>query len=228
MRLAIGGPTRDTVPASVMVRIAELYAKTRERGPWAEVGLRFLESTYIHCGRELTLEAVKKQGFDHLLWIDTDMSVPAELAILLAAHNRPVVGVNYRVRQPSGLFTAQRADKTRVATTEASTGLEAVAALGFGAVLMRTDVVDTLGRPWFRHGINDGGGDIGEDITFFAGLRAAGYEIWLDHDLSKTIGHVGQYTYRTVGVDAPVPVGSPDCGAPAAGGSGLLGDPSSV
>ena len=202
MRLAIGGPTRDTVPASFAVDAAHLFAYTRERGPWGiDVSMDFVASTYIHVGREWFLEASRKQGATHILWLDTDMSVPRELAVLLAMHEQPIVGVNYRVRQASGLFTAQREDKTRVETTAASTGLEAVAALGFGAVLMRADVVDGLGRPWFRHGLNEMGGDIGEDITFFAGLRAAGYEILLDHDLSKTIGHIGQHTYRTV--DAP-------------------------
>jgi hypothetical protein len=103
----------------------------------------------------------------------------------------------------SGLFTAQNADSIRVETTEASTGLEAVDAIGFGAVLMRTDIVSDLPRPWFRHGLNAQGGDIGEDIMFCRSLRDAGHTIYIDHDLSKEIGHVGTHTYHTT---APVAV----------------------
>lgn len=202
MKLAIGGPTRDLVPASFAVDLAELYAYTRERGPWADVTVGFLASTYIHVGREHFLEAALKQGATHVLWLDTDMSVPRTTALQLFLHAQPIVGCNYVVRQASGLFTAQREDGTRVATTETSSGLEAVGAIGFGCVLMSADVVADLARPWFRHGLNDLGGDIGEDIVFCRALRAAGHAIYLDHDLSKEIGHIGQRVYSTVQAEA--------------------------
>jgi hypothetical protein len=91
-----------------------------------------------------------------------------------------------------------------VETTEASHGLEAVDATGFGCLLMQTDVVETLGRPWFRHGLNDGGGDVGEDIMLCRGLQRAGYTIWIDHDLSKQVGHIGQYIYQSQVEAVPV------------------------
>jgi hypothetical protein len=197
MRLAIGGPTRDNVPASFAVDLAQLYAYTTARGAWPTVTVGFLASTYIHVGRELFLEAALKQGATHILWLDTDMSFPRETAVLLAMRDRPIVGCNYVVRQPSGLSTAQRDDGTRIPTMETSTGLEAVDAVGLGVLLMRTDVVADLTRPWFRHGVNAQGGDVGEDIMFCRALRAAGHQILIDHDLSKEIGHVGQHTYRT-------------------------------
>jgi len=204
MRLAIGGPTRDTVPAAFAVDVAQLYAYTRERGPWGQnVTVGFVASTYIHVGREWFLEAAIKQGATHLLWLDTDMSVPREAAVLLAMHEQPIVACNYRVRQSSGLFTAYR-DGERVQTTETSTGLEAVEYVGMGCVLMRADVVAGLGRPWFRHGLNEFGGDVGEDVMFCRGLGHAGYTIYIDHDLSKQVGHIGQTTYRTC--DPVVPV----------------------
>lgn len=203
MRLAIGGPTRDYIPHKFAVDFARLFAYTQQRGPWQSVEDRFMEHTYIHCGRELVLEAVIKQGFTHLLWLDTDMRFPRETAVLLAMHDRPVVGCNYRVRQPSGLFTAFK-DGQRLATTATSTGLEAVDYCGFGVVLMRTDVVKDLGRPWFRHGLNEFGGDVGEDVMFCRGLRAAGHTVYIDHDLSKEIIHVGQFDYATLQNEAVV------------------------
>jgi len=203
MRLAIGGPTRDSVPAAFAVDVAQLYAYTRERGPWADVTVGFVASTYIHVGREWFLEAAIKQGATHVLWLDTDMTFPRELAVLLALHDRPIVACNYTVRQPSGLFTASR-DDARVPTGAASTGLDAVAYCGMGAMLMRTDVVAGLGRPWFRHGLNELGGDVGEDVMFCRGLTAAGHVIYIDHDLSKQVGHIGQHTYRIQTEAVPV------------------------
>lgn len=204
MQLAIGGPTRDSVPAAFAVDAAHLLAYTREVGPWGKhVSLDFVASTYIHVGREWFLEASIKQGATHILWLDTDMSVPRETAVLLAMHDQPIVACNYRVRQSSGLFTAFNGE-TRVATTETSTGLEAVEYVGMGAMLMRTDVVAGLGRPWFRHGLNDLGGDVGEDVMFCRGLARAGYTVYIDHDLSKKVGHIGQYTYGTTATLSPL------------------------
>jgi hypothetical protein len=197
MKLAIGGPTRDLVPAAFAVDLADLYAYTRERGPWGtDVTVGWIASTYIHVGRELFLEAALKQGATHVLWLDTDMSVPRETAVLLYMHDQPIVGCNYVVRQPSGLFTAQHDDGARIPTTDTSTGLEAVDAVGFGVLLMRTDIMPGLTRPWFRHGLNVQGGDVGEDIMCCRKIRQGGHQIYIDHDLSKQVGHIGQHTYR--------------------------------
>lgn len=197
MRLAIGGPTRDLVPASFAVDVAQLYAKTKDSRIWSTVTIGFVASTYIHCGREWFLESVRKQGATHVLWLDTDMSFPPETAIRLFMHDTPIVGCNYRVRQDSGLFTA-RLNQERITTDESTTGLQAVDEIGFGVVLMRTDIVDRIHRPWFKHGLSDRGGDIGEDIMFCRALREVGHTIYLDHDLSKEIGHVGTHTFRTI------------------------------
>jgi hypothetical protein len=198
MKLAIGGPTRDTVPASFAVSTAHLLAYTREMGPWGKaVTLDFVASTYIHVGREWFLEASIKQGATHVFWLDTDMVLPRETIVLLAMHEQPVVACNYVVRQQSGLFTAFKGD-ARVPTTEASTGLEAVEYVGMGAMLMRTSVVEKLGRPWFRHGLNGLGGDVGEDVMFCRGLAAAGHTVYIDHDVSKLVEHIGQHAYATV------------------------------
>lgn len=202
MRLVIGGPTRDTVPASFALDLAQLYAHTRERGPWATVEVGFIAATYIHCGREAFLEAVIQQGATHVLWLDTDMTFPPETALRLAMHNRPVVACNYTTRYLPQKFTAFREDEDgliteRVETRDDSSGLESVAGVGMGVMLMRTDVAAHLKRPWFTHVRNPKtGGDVGEDIVFCRALRAAGYPVVIDHDLSKEIGHVGQYTYR--------------------------------
>jgi hypothetical protein len=196
MRLAIGGPTRDQVPAAFAVDVAQLYAYTRERGPWgSDVTIGWVASTYIHVGREWFLEAAIKQGATHVLWLDTDMSVPRETAVLLFMHDQPIVACNYLVRQDSRLFTAFT-DEARVPTLPESTGLELVDYCGMGTMLMRADVVADLPRPWFRHGLNAQGGDIGEDVGFCRALREAGHVVYIDHDLSKQVGHIGQHTYR--------------------------------
>lgn len=194
MKLLIGGPTRDMIPADFARDVAHLYAKTRESRIWSTVDLEFMPSTYIHVGRDLFLEAALKKGMTHILWLDTDMSFPDHLALILYGHDVPVVACNYKVRQVSGLWTASNNGK-RVETTEYSRGLEAVDYCGMGAMLMRTDVVDGLRRPCFRHGLNEENGDIGEDVMFCRSLRSLGYDIYIDHDLSKQVDHIGLFKY---------------------------------
>lgn len=198
MKLFIGGPTRDMVSAKFSVKAARLYAYTREFGPWGKnVDIDFLPSTYIHVGREQVLDYTLKEGFTHVFWLDTDMELPRETIVLLAMHDQPIVACNYKTRHGTDTYTACRGG-SRIATTKDSTGLEAVDYVGMGAMLMRTEVVKDLGRPWFRHGLNDVGGDVGEDVMFCRGLRAAGYAVYIDHDLSKEVGHIGQHTYHTI------------------------------
>lgn len=199
LHLFVGGPTRDLVPASFAIDLAHLYEYTLRHGPWRTVTIDgFMRATYIHVGRELCLQAAIKQGATHFLWLDTDMEFPRTTALQLLAHDEPIVGCNYRVRCESGLFTAQREDGARIPTTERSTGLEAVAGLGFGALLLRLDILTGLPRPLFRHGLNLENGDVGEDIMFCRTLRAAGHTVYIDHDLSKFIKHVGLKSYATV------------------------------
>ena len=193
MRLVIGGPTLATVPASFAVDLAALYQNVSS-GP-RSVLLRFVQSTYVHVGREAVLEAALAVYADYVLWLDTDMNFPPTTAIRLLAHDVPIVACNCVMKTDPPLFTAQR-NGQRIESGPDAHGLEAVDSVGMAVMLMRMDIMAGLQqRPWFRHG-QLGSRDIGEDIMFCRDLRDAGHEIWIDHDLSKEIGHIGQHTYR--------------------------------
>lgn len=197
MRLVIGGPTLAAVPASFAFDLAQLYAHTREHGPWTSVTMGFIQSTYVHVGREAVLVGALDRQATHVLWLDTDMTFPADTAIRLAAHNLPVVACNCVMRDPRLFFTARRNGQV-IETAPDASGVEAVDTVGPAVMLMHTDVVTRLPRPWFEHGRNERGEDIGEDVMFCRKLRTAGQAIYIDHDLSKEIGHIGQHTYRPI------------------------------
>lgn len=194
MRLVIGGPTRDTVPASFAVDLAHLYATTRERGPWASVLVGFVGSTYVHVGREQLLEDAIRLGATHVLWLDTDMAFPPDTAIRLAVHDLPFVACNCVMRTPALTWTARREGRS-VASGPDSTGVEHVDRIGLAVALMQLSVIRTMPRPWFRHGWREGH-DVGEDVMFCDTLRGFGYQLFIDHELSQEIGHIGQHTYR--------------------------------
>lgn len=203
MRLLIGGPTLASVPASFAFDLAQLYAFTREHGPWTSVTMGFIQATYVHVGRETVLAGAIERQATHVLWLDTDMAFPADTAVRLAKHNRPIVACNCVMRDPRLLCTAVK-DGQRVETAASSSGLERVDTVGPAVMLMRTDVVFGLARPWFEHGRNASGGDIGEDVMFCRRLTEAGHSIYIDHDLSKEIGHIGQFTFRHAGTAVAV------------------------
>lgn len=196
MRLVIGGPTHDLVPASFLRDVVDLHAMTRALSPLSTVVVGFVNATYVHVGRETFLEQALRLMATHVLWLDIDMTFPADTVLRLARHQRPIVACNYVMRDDRQLFTAQR-NGQRIATTPESTSLELVDSVGMGVMLMQTDIVDALLRPWFQHGRNpETGADVGEDVGFCRALRAAGHQIYIDHDLSKEIGHIGQHIYR--------------------------------
>ena len=199
-RLWIGGPTRDNVPASFAMDLAQLYRHASQHMPTV---LGFVGATYVHVGREVVVKAAYQHQATHLLWLDSDMRFPTETALRLLAHDQPIVGANYVMRAANPVFTAMK-DGKRVETLPYSTGLEEVDVIGMGVLLMRMDVLDVLQKPFFTHGINEDGGDIGEDVMFCRALQDAGHRIYVDHDLSKEVGHIGQFTF---GIPTGEPVG---------------------
>lgn len=205
MRLVIGGPARESAPIQFALDLAQLYTKTYNSGLWWSVTLGFVDATYVHVGREaVILGAVQRQA-THVLFLDTDMTFPADTALRLLAHHKPVVAANCVQRNPRLRYTAQR-NGQRIPTYAESRGLELVDTVGCAVMLMQTDVVAGLDRPWFRHDWS-GDTDIGEDILFCDAVRQAGHAIYIDHDLSKEVGHIGQHTFRPVVVgETPQPV----------------------
>jgi hypothetical protein len=204
MRLVIGGPTLGMVPASFAIDLAQLYTKTYNAGLWWSVTMGFVQATYVHVGREAVLLGAIARQATHVLFLDTDMTFPAETALRLLAHDKPLVAANCVMRDPRRIFTAQR-DGQRIPTDPASRGLERVDRVGMAVALLRTDLVAAMDRPWFAHGWA-ADEDIGEDVRFCDALRDAGHQIFIDHDLSQEVGHIGQYTYRPSGAAAPLPV----------------------
>ena len=59
-----------------------------------------------------------------------------------------------------------------------------VDAVGFGALLMKMDVLDGMEFPWFKFD------DCGEDIYFCVRAKEHGFKVWLDP--TYVLGHIGE------------------------------------
>lgn len=189
MRLAIAVPALDHVSALFANDLAMLYADTRAALP--AVTLAMMVGTFVHQAREKLLhDVVELWSATHVLWLDADMTFPADAALRLLSHNVDVVAANYVTRAGAHRPTAKR-DGQCVSSIDA-TGLEAVDHVGMGVFLMKTAVVANIQRPRFWYSTMTET----EDVYFCRQIRGAGYQILIDHDLSKHVGHVGQHTFR--------------------------------
>lgn len=197
MRLAIAVPARDSAPTPWAFDLARLYAATCAALP--SVTLAGEVGTFVHHAREKLLhDVVQVWGATHVLWLDTDMTFPPDAALRLLAHDVDVVAANYRARAGSHRPTAMR-DGQPVSSGDRH-GLEEVDHVGMGVFLMKASAVVGLPRPrfWYASPTET------EDVYFCHLLRQAGRTIWVDHDLSHGVGHIGPHVYRME--SAPMPM----------------------
>lgn len=202
MKVAIGIPTHELAPATFMYDLAQLCTFTAATMPedWT-IGVVMVSGTYVHSARQELI--IGAQDADYILWLDSDMRFPRDAFYRLLKHKKDVVGINYAKRGiPSGFVAIKEVGFPGkiCETREDSTGLEEVEAVGFGCVLMKTDILQKLPppmeTPWFQHQYLGQGQWMGEDVFFCKLLREAGATIYVDHDLSRDSGHTGQFTYE--------------------------------
>ncbi len=190
MRLAIAVPAQSQVDAGFANDLAHLYALTSKEVP--AIMLNMVVGSFVHQARERLLEEVTQLwNATHVLWIDSDMRFPADSALRLIRRGVEMVAANYPTRVPPPRFVSRR-DGKRVETEQNSYGLEQVDSVGFGLLLMDTRVLNGLPRPWFWYSTMT----MTEDVYFCNLLKENGQAIYIDHDLSKEVGHVGQQIYR--------------------------------
>lgn len=204
MRLAICLPCRDQVYASFAYDLAVMTAHFCGSTKGNEMILLTSLGTLVGDQREGLAEEAIQSGATHILWLDTDMRFPKDLPIRLAKHNKPIVACNYPTRKaPIATVAFDWADskRDRILTKADSTGLEKCAAVGMGAMLVDTEVFSKIDRPWHFIPYNPKTQRmVGEDIWFCQRAREAGYDVWIDHDTSKHIAHIGtiEYTHDMV------------------------------
>ena len=157
---------------------------------------------------ELILNALEVEPkITHILMLDSDMCFPADTAHWLAWRNEPIVLANYVKRVIPTVPVTRGMDGRLLATLDKSTGLEPVKYGGLGVCMVHREVFERVPRPWFHfEWYETPKGKLamrGEDVYFFDKCRAAGYDVLVDHDLSKHVTHRGsfEYTHRMAFLD---------------------------
>lgn len=143
----------------------------------------------------LAKEAIENK-YTHILFLDDDMSFPHYTANRLVSHKKPIIAANYTSRvlplKPMAVKDGERI------MSKGRSGLERVDRAPTGIMLIETSVFEKLEMPWFKtemippYGPDDW---ISDDFYFCQKAVAAGFDIWIDHDLSQQVGHVGNHIF---------------------------------
>ena len=200
--VAICIPCHTYVHHSFVMSLAGMMAETQVRTAL----IMSTSSVGAAKGRNQCLEGVEKleaQGetIEWLMWLDADMIFPTSIIDGLLSRDKDIVGGSYvRRSPPHDLLGKSLTGKPEEVGTR---GLVEVKALPAGAMLMRREVMRHFRKPYFRYYPNEATGEIvGEDIVFCEMARYHGYKIWMDLDLTKTLGHIGEEVFH-VPVEKP-------------------------
>lgn len=147
--------------------------------------------------RERLTEFALESKMDYMLFIDDDMICPLDLFEKLFKHNVDVVAplafmrmapfypVMYKVDE--GYDPLQRLEYYQTSSIKnyPKNKLVEVDAVGFGAALIKTEIIKRMEQPWFMSTTKSG-----EDLWFcYKAKKDAGARIFMD--TSVQLGHIG-------------------------------------
>jgi hypothetical protein len=122
------------------------------------------------------------------------MTFPVDLVDRLASHNVEVVATNASKK----VFIADTGNAVGLNEEFLSgAGLQEVGRIGTGIMLLDLAAVKKVERPHFELlYIPQLKKTVGEDYYFCIKLRKQGVKIFVDQDVSRKIGHIGDHEYR--------------------------------
>lgn len=158
----------------------------------------FIPKSYsVDVGRNIIAKYAQENGFDYIMWVDSDMILPKNTLVRLLSHDKDIVaGVySYKVLGNKEVVAKRFQDETReeydnltIKEIKESSGLIEVDGFGFGCVLTKVSVFKEIPYPWFIYTQ-----EMGEDIFFCRKAQNEEYKLWLDTDV--ICGHVGQVNF---------------------------------
>jgi hypothetical protein len=188
-RVGIGIPYYRSVEGPTLLSAMDLSARSASAG---NIGMLPIGTSgcYIEDNRNGCIEYAinTKIDFTHFLWIDGDMTFPGDALVRLLAHDKDIVGANYRLRTPPYEHAGVYKDR---GTDLLAPGLHEMEQMPTGLLLTKFDIYRKMGYPWFAPGLHSQPRD---DIYFCRKAKEMGYTIWCDHDLTKEVTHTGVQT----------------------------------
>lgn len=196
-RVGICWLSGDHVHADFANSLVQLTLRTILAGRGIKAVTINTKCTIIADGRNEAATAAIAADCSHVFFIDSDMVVPDDTIVRLLDRDRIIVGATYMSRRPRpdlGRHVLLHREISNDDPTTLGTGLRQVAALPTGCLLIRSEALALLPKPWFYFGVNTSGHCVGEDYAFCQAATKSGMGLWLDADLSAQVGHIGSVT----------------------------------
>ena len=147
--------------------------------------------------REDSLQLALDGNFTHWLSLDDDMTFPADCAERLFSHGKQVVTANYMRKTPNEVKGVCLDVKGQFLDSRGKTGLEQLWGMGMGMTLIALEPLRKTAAPRFEGKWNaEHRRYWGEDYAFCQLLHRLEIPIWCDHDLSREMGHVGDFVFK--------------------------------
>lgn len=170
-----------------------------------EVQWTFSQGSLVYDGRNILADTAVREGFDRVLWLDSDMVFDPYLFLRLSEHldlGREMVSGLYVSRKAPihpVIYKSIRRDPLEngfLPVAEAYSdyprdSLFPVAGCGFGAVMMTTELLRRLQAAYGLPFTPLPG--FGEDLSFCLRVQELGAEMWCDSSIK--LGHAGMAIY---------------------------------
>ena len=194
MKVLLGMPCMRSIPFKTVVSLL----RTAKKGA---VEPFMVEGSLVYDSRDAIAKFGLENGFDYVLYVDSDMVFDSNDLNRLLAHNVDICTGLYVTRNGennnvlySNVITQRRfpSRDSKLITDMATSGFGQVSACGFGFCLVKIEVIKTL----FKHYKSpfEPKWGVGEDVAFCLRAQKHGYKIFADRDVK--LGHVGDIEYR--------------------------------
>jgi hypothetical protein len=205
LKVLVGIPSGSHWLAQFGVDLTSLvaYFANRQVPGWRSQELRVanVRSSMLPKNRMDIMKAARSLDVDYLLFLDSDHTFPADLLHRLIAHDKPVVALNCVTKtlpaQPTARLKKEGDTQGEVLYSDPDIhGLQQVWRVGTGVMLIRKDALDRIPHSaWEMVYKAEGDTYQGEDWTFCAECEMLNIPIFVDHDTSRMVGHIGNFEF---------------------------------
>ena len=193
MKILLGMPCVREIPTKTVISLLQTVQK-------GVVDPMIVEGSLIYDARDAIAKYAVDNGYDYVLYVDSDMVFSSDDLKRLVAHDADIVSGRYVTRRGENKNVIYKKIITRrqfpyraprLVTDDATTGYAPVSACGFGFCLVKTSVIKSMLKRY--KSLFEPFKGVGEDIAFCLRAQKCGYEIFTDRDV--VLGHIGETVY---------------------------------
>jgi len=199
INLAICIPARDHVDAGFAHDLATMSAHWYGAAPiGSKFNIHMVSGTLIADQRQKLVKIALKEGADWILFLDSDMRFPKNIAHRMIANDLDIVAANYATRRmPTKTVAFSNFEKLEcIYLGDAQSRMQEVDAVGMGVMLVKAQVFKALPQPWFQIGYAPKSeAFVGEDIYFCKLAQRYGFKVMIDNAVSAEVRHIGVFEF---------------------------------